>query len=127
MDRQPHISPQRRKPLAVALVVMLSGCAGDFVRTDGTPQPKDAYAADLDGCRTNATAAGASDGAGGMLALAFLGAAEGAGAGAIQGGPGIGAAIGAGAGAVIGFVGGVAGSKGPSIEDCMRGRGYKPA
>ncbi|MGH6891450.1 MAG: hypothetical protein ACREEP_04260 [Dongiaceae bacterium] len=108
-------------------LVILGGCAGDYVRRDIEPVPAVIYEADLDACQSSAAAAKAAGGVEGFLVGALLGAANGAAAGAHHGGADVGAAVGAGVGAVIGLVEGVAWSDRASVSSCMRGKGYRRA
>lgn len=107
--------------------IVLGGCAGDYARRDNAPVAAAVYEADLDACRSSATAAKAAGSAQGFLVGALLGAAHGAAAGAHHGSADVGAAIGASVGAVIGFVQGLAWSDRSSISSCMYAKGYRRA
>jgi F0F1-type ATP synthase assembly protein I len=115
-----------RRGLVALLVPMLiaGGCASD----DGPPGDTPATAAalaDLDSCRSAATAAGAANIAEGFLTGALVGAAHGAAAGAHRGGADVGAIVGASVGALAGFFQGLRWSRGASVTACMQSKGYR--
>jgi len=109
-DRRCLISTStiRHCMVAVVLLPLLGGCAGDYVRRDNTSVAAEAYQADLNDCQSSAAAAKAAGGAEGVLVGALIGAAHGAVVGANHGGADVGAAIGASIGAVISFAEGLA-------------------
>ncbi len=84
-----------------------------------------AYHADLESCRSSATAARGANTAEGFLTGALVGAAHGAAAGAHRGGADVGAIVGASVGAVVGFFHGLHWSRGTSVAACMQSRGYR--
>ncbi|HET6621661.1 MAG TPA: glycine zipper family protein [Dongiaceae bacterium] len=123
----PDIIGRRRTGGILLSLLILAGCASDYVPRSDAPVSAEAYRADLDSCQSSAAAARAANGAEGFAIGALWGAANGAVIGAHTGGAGIGAAIGAGVGAVIGFAEGLASSGGRFVSSCMRGKGYRPA
>lgn len=114
------------RAVALALLVVLGGCASDYASHDSAPASADTYQADLESCRSSATAARTAAGAEGFLVGALLGAAHGAAAGAHHGGADVGAIVGASVGAVAGFFHGLKWSRGASVSACMHAKGYRP-
>ncbi len=112
---------------ALALSLAVGGCAADgFVARDGATPSQQAYAADLEDCKSAAFSGRGGAAGEGLLAGALIGAANGA-AAAAHGRADLGAAIGAGIGAVIGFAEGLAWSRGDSVDACMHRKGYRRA
>ena len=115
----------RRGPVALLIPLLIAGgCASD----DGPSSDalaSAAYRADLDSCRSSATAARGANTAEGFLTGALVGAAHGAAAGAHRGGADVGAIVGASVGAVVGFFHGLRWSRGTSVAACMQSKGYR--
>jgi hypothetical protein len=116
----------RRGLVALLLVPILiaNGCASDDGRPGDTPASA-AYDADLESCRSSASAARGANTAEGFLTGALVGAAHGAAAGDHRGGADVGAIVGASVGAVVGFFHGLHWSRGTSVAACMQSRGYR--
>lgn len=112
--------------LLLVPLVILGGCTSEYVPRTSAPVSAEAYQADLESCRSSATAARTAAGTEGFLVGALLGAAHGAAAGAHHGGADVGAIIGASVGAVAGFFHGLKWSRGASVSACMQGKGYRP-
>jgi hypothetical protein len=108
-------------------VLVLAGCASDYVPRTDAGASAEAYQADLGSCQSSAAAARATDGAEGFFTGALWGAANGAVIGAHDGGAGMGAAIGAGVGAVIGLTQALTRSDYRFVSSCMHGKGYRRA
>jgi Glycine zipper len=119
-------TPSRIGTLGVTLL-LLAGCAGDYVPRDDASASVALYESDLEACRSSAIAAKAAGGAEGFLAGALLGAANGAIIGSHKGGADVGAAIGAGVGAVVGFMQGLSWRGRSSVASCMHAKGYRRA
>lgn len=120
-------SASRNAAAALALALAGSGCAGDgYVPRSGETASQQAYAADLEDCKSAALSGRAGAAGEGFLAGALIGAANGA-AAAAHGHADLGAAIGAGIGAIIGFTEGLAWSRGDSVDACMHRKGYRRA
>jgi uncharacterized protein YcfJ len=114
------------KAMVLSLLAVLGGCASDYVPRSNAPVSAEAYQADLESCRSSATATRSAAGAEGFLVGALVGAAHGAVAGAHHGGADVGAIIGASVGAVAGFVHGLKWTRGASVSACMQSKGYRP-
>ena len=105
-------------------ILIAGGCASDHAAPGDTPAAA-AYRADLDSCRSSASAARTANTAEGFLTGALVGAAHGAAAGAHRGGADVGAIVGASVGAVVGFFHGLRWSRGTSVATCMHSKGYR--
>jgi hypothetical protein len=124
-----HLRPraQCRRAALLMCVLVVAGCASDYVPRTDAPASAQTYQADLDSCQSSAAAARAANGAEGFFAGALWGAANGAVIGAHDGGAGMGAAIGAGVGAVIGLTQALTRSDYRFVSSCMHGKGYRRA
>lgn len=122
-----HARASRNAAAALLLAFACSGCAGDgYVPRNSEAASDQAYATDLDDCKSAALSGRAGAAGEGFLAGALIGAANGA-AAAAHGRADLGAAIGAGIGAIIGFTEGLAWSRDDSVDACMHRKGYRRA
>lgn len=112
--------------MMLSLLMIVGGCASDFVPRNNAPVSSEIYQVDLESCRSYATQVRTAAGAEGFLIGALLGAAHGAAAGAHYGGADVGAIVGASVGAVAGFIHGLQWSRGASVSACMQAKGYQP-
>jgi uncharacterized protein YcfJ len=112
--------------LAVFVIAALTagGCTSDDVEPIDNPAYV-AYQSHLDSCRSSVAAARTANTAEGFFTGALVGAAHGAVAGAYHGDADVGAIVGASVGAVVGFFHGLRWSRGASLSDCMRAKGYR--